>query len=71
MSFKFLISSAPHFEHEQDEGTLKCFISLYLSSQTSSTGISLILLTEQQSQSFSWCSVTVKVGGLFEKFYFN
>jgi hypothetical protein len=48
----------PHFEQEQAEGTVKCFISLNLSSQMSSTGISLTPLTEQQSQSLSWCSVT-------------
>jgi hypothetical protein len=53
VNFKFLISSAPHLEHEQDEGTLKSLISLNLSSHESSTGISRTLLTEQQSQSLS------------------
>lgn len=61
VNFRFLISSAPHLEQEHDEGTLKSFISLNLSSHTSSTGISRTLLTEQQSQSLSWCNVTAEM----------
>lgn len=53
VSFRFLISSAPHFEQAQDDGTLKCLINLCLSSQTSCTLISDVPLTEQQSQLLS------------------